>query len=672
MRNVTRLPVVAPRWRLWAVVVTLAGCLVVLVAKAGHLQLALGDDLKDLAERQYVRKLKVAAPRGNIYDRSGRPLAVSVPAWSVYAAPRDIEEPAAVAAALAPVLGQERARLERRLSSTRAFIWLDRRVAPDTAEKVKALALDGVGLKQESRRYYPNRELAGQLLGLVSVDGEGLDGVERTFDEYLRGRSVLVPGLRDNRGRRVVLADGVDLDVLEGDDVHLTLDARLQHVAETVLRDTVARHQAKSGFAIVMEPKTGAIRALANVPLFNPNSPATAKQSARRNHALSDGFEPGSTFKIITFASALDAGVVTPRDRIFCENGRLPIGKHVIRDTHPAGWLMASEVFSHSSNIGTIKIAQRVGEERLRETITRFGFGAAPGLGLVGETAGRLPDKERWGEVRTATVSFGHGLMVSAVQMASAVSAVANGGVRVHPRLLEKVTSPTGEVVKGEAEPTAERVVSEETARVLAEIMSGVVEDGGTGTLAAIRGVKVAGKTGTAEKVDPVTHRYSRELHLASFVGFAPADDPAVVAVVMVDEPHGASVFGGSVAGPAWRAIVEAALIDAGILTAAQVAAASEAKGAQPAQRRKEAPPTQPVKADTVLDDVATAKQALAGAPAPLDLRGLTAREAVGAAEARGLEVALEGSGVVMAQEPGPTVPLAPGARISVQLGEGT
>jgi cell division protein FtsI (penicillin-binding protein 3) len=650
-------PTAAPRWRVWAVATGLGLALVLLLLKAGHLQLSLGDDLRQLAERQYVRKLKVSAPRGNVYDKEGRPLAVTVPAYSVAAEPRRVAEPMAAAAALHEVLGGDRAVLERRLSSGRGFVWLDRRVAPEVADAVKALGIRGVTLRQESRRYYPSRSLAGQTLGLVSIDGDGVDGVERAFDEHLRGRSLSIPGLRDNRGNRIVLADGVDLELLAGDDVYLTLDAHLQHVAEQALVDAVEKYQAKRAFAVVLDPKTGAVRALANAPLFNPNDPGQSPRGARRNHAMSDSFEPGSVFKMVTFAAALDADVLEPDDRIFCENGRIQIGRHTIRDLHPAGWLTASEVFSHSSNIGTIKVVQRVGEERFRQTISDFGFGVAPGLGFLGETRGRLPERARWGDVRTATISFGHGLRVSPVQMAVAVATVANGGVRMQPRLLEKVTSSTGDTVREGFSGEGVRVLKEDTARALSEIMSGVVEAGGTGQRASIRGIRVAGKTGTAEKVDPVTKRYSRAKHLSSFVGFAPVDDPRVVAVVMVDEPQG-TVYGGSTAGPAWRTIVEAALIDEGLLTAREA----------PAEASTSTEPQEPPRADTRVVDVANPELAIEEGTMPSFL-GMTARQALVAAEAAGLSTRVAGTGVVVEQQP------APGAdhegAVTLQLGEG-
>ncbi|MFZ9888126.1 MAG: peptidoglycan D,D-transpeptidase FtsI family protein, partial [Myxococcota bacterium] len=456
----TRLPVVAPRWRVWFVGSGLALLLALLVAKAAHLQLGLGHELRELAERQYVRKLKVSAPRGNIYDRHGRPLAVTVPAWSIAAEPRRIEDPAAAAKVLAPLLDADVRTLQDKLSSEKSFQWLARRIAPEAAERVRAANIGGISLREEARRYYPNRELAGQLLGLVNLEGDGVDGVELAFNEHLRGRSTVVPGLRDNRGRRIVMGGAPDFELLEGDDVHLTLDARLQDVAERALLEALDTFDAVSAFAIVLEPDTGAILAMANVPLFNPNDPGASPKGARRNHALSDAFEPGSVFKIVSFASALEQGQLTAADQIYCENGRLELGKYVIRDAHPAGWLSAAEVFSHSSNIGTIKIVQRVGEEHFRTMISNFGFGQPPGLGLLGETAGRMPDSTRWGEVRTATVSYGHGLMASALQVAMMVAAVANDGVLVEPRLLGHIASPTGQIVRRGQSRGRERAVS--------------------------------------------------------------------------------------------------------------------------------------------------------------------------------------------------------------------
>lgn len=642
----TRPELELPRWRIVAVGMLLAASFAGLLAKAGRLQLVFDDDLRDLAEAQYLRELPVTAPRGALKDHRGRPLAVTVPAWSVVARPRLVDDKAAVAQALAPVLGASARELQAKLTSTSGFVWLKRRAAGDVADQVRALGLPGIELQPEQRRYWPGKELAGQLLGLVDVDGRARGGVERAFDDELQGRATTTPSLIDARGDRIALAGGLDVSLLQGDDVVLTLDAELQHVAEVALADMVRRTQAKAGWALVLDARTAALLAVANVPLFNPNAPTP---EAQRNRALAEVFEPASVMKVATFAAALDAGVVTPGDLIDCENGRFTIGKHVIHDTHPAGVISAAEVFATSSNIGALKIAQRLGEDRLRAALVRFGFGAAPGVGLVEEAAGRLPAGEHWGDARLATVSFGHGILVSALQIASLVQAVANDGVRRTPYLVERVESASGEVLRRAPTDEGVRVLSVASARTLNEVMRGVVGKEGTGVLAAIPGVQVAGKTGTAEKVDPITKRYTNALHLSSFVGFAPADDPAVVAMVVIDEPRG-DHFGGVVAGPVFRAIVERALLDRGLV----------ASGALPA-------PTPTTLAAPVLAEgarVANVDDPEPAAPAGVvpSLVGMTARAAVVAAEAAGLTPSLSGSGVVVKQTPSAGVPVRDGA----------
>ncbi|MCC7074521.1 MAG: PASTA domain-containing protein [Deltaproteobacteria bacterium] len=628
-----------PRWRIVAVGVLLAVSFAGLLAKAGRLQLVFDDDLRDLAAAQYLRELPVTAPRGSLKDHHGRPLAVTVPAWSVVARPRLVDDKAAVAQALAPVLGASARELQGKLGSSSGFVWLKRRAAGDVADQVRALGLPGIELQPEQRRYWPGKELAGQLLGLVDVDGRARGGVERAYDDALQGRATTTPSLIDARGDRIALAGGLDVTLLEGDDVILTIDAELQHTAEVALADMVRRTQAKAGWAVVLDARTAALLAVANVPLFNPNAPTP---EAQKNRVFAEVFEPASVMKVATFAAALDAGAITPADLIDCENGRFTIGKHVIHDTHPAGVISAAEVFATSSNIGALKIAQRLGEDRLRAALLRFGFGAAPGVGLVEEAAGRLPAGERWGDARLATVSFGHGVLVSALQIASLVQAVANDGVRRTPYLVERVESASGEVMRRAPTDEGTRVLSVASARTLNEIMRGVVGKDGTGVLAAIPGVLVAGKTGTAEKVDPVTKRYTNTLHLSSFVGFAPANDPAVVAMVVIDEPRGEH-FGGAVAGPVFRAIMERALLDRGLLAA----------GALPAP----VTPATAAAAAPMLTEGGSVANVDDPEPAPPtgvvpSLVGLTARAAAAQAEAAGLTPTLSGSGMVITQSP--------------------
>ncbi len=639
----------AARWRVWVIAVVVAAGFVGVLWKSARLQLVLGDDLRGLAQEQYLRKVPVTAPRGNVVDVAGRALAVSLPAWSVYAEPRRIVDVDATARALGDALGVPATGVASKIANDRAFVWIERRVAPDVADRVRALDLPGVGTRKEWRRTWPNKELASQLLGGVDVDGKGQGGIEQSLDDRLTGRTTKLNAIADNKGGRVaVIEDGdpvFDLQTLSGDDVVLTLDLPLQQAAEEILARTRETFEAKAVWAIVLDAKTGAIRASAQSPSFNPNTASAAGAGGdKRNHAFADAVEPGSIFKVATFAAALDAGVVGRNDLIDCENGRFQLGKHTIHDTHKASIISAAQVFATSSNIGTLKIAQLLGEEKLKESLKRYGFGSRPGTGLLDESGGRLPQQARWGDARLATVSFGHGVLVSSLQMASLVQAVANGGVKKRPYLIERVVAADGAVVEEHVDDAGERVMSAESARTLLSIMEGVVEEGGTGTLAAIAGMRVAGKTGTAEKVDPVTGRYSKLLHLSSFVGAAPADDPQVVAIVVVDEPRGL-VFGGQNAAPAWKAIVERALLPQGQLGLASLDASL-------AETKKQKKPTAVAVVD-VGDGNGPGGADVEVVPGAVpDLRGMPARKALQAAAAAGFEVTLTGNGLVTLQEP--------------------
>ena len=626
-----------------------------MLIKSVRLQVLLGPQLQHLAEQQYSRNKKVSASRGNIYDRTGRPLGISVPVWSVSAAPHTVEDPVQTAEYLGAILDLPYKKLEQKLRTDRKFAWLKRRVSPAVAEDIRRAKIPGVGLHRESKRFYPNRDLAGQLLGFVSIDGDGQQGVERMFDDYLKGRTAVLSTLRDNKGGYVLLSQDIDLGLLEGDDVYLTLDARLQHIAEDALNRAVMKHQAAGGFAVVMEPHTGAIVALANNPTFNPNRVGSSTGLERKNQVLSTVFEPGSTFKIITFAAALDAQIVQPEDPIFCENGRYKMGKYTIRDTHKDGWISISDAFKHSSNIGTLKISHQLGEEKFKDYLGRFGFGQSVGLDMPEAHRGKLPGQKRWGKIRLGTMSYGYGVMVSALQLAAATSAVANGGMKVTPRLLQRIESPDGDVVKEHKGSAEQRILAESTTKKMVKIMKRVLEPGGTGFKARIPGVESAGKTGTAEKIDPITKRYSKDVHLSSFVGFAPADDPRYVAVVVIDEPKDVA-FGGSTAGPVWREVMSAALIQDGILTQ-DVRPVEKDK---PAKIAKASPPKEPSSNEhLVLDETLT-----------IQFLGLSAREAMRLAEEKNVEARFTGVGVVTHQSVLARKDLGGRHVVHLQLGE--
>jgi cell division protein FtsI (penicillin-binding protein 3) len=638
------------RWRLSLVAILVGICLAVMVVKSFRLQVVHGEELRSLAEQQYSRNLKISASRGNIYDRQGRPLAISVPVWSVSAAPTNIEDPVFVAESLAPILEIKPELLERKLRGDRQFRWLKRRISPERAEQIREASLTGIGLHREAKRFYPNRELAGHLLGFVSIDGNGQQGIEKSFDDYLRGRTAVLTTLRDNKGGRVLLSQDMDIGLLEGDDVYVTLDARLQHVAEESLQQAVDKWNAKGGFAILMDPWTGEILALANNPIFNPNQVGRSSGLARKNQALSMVFEPGSTFKTITFAAALDTGTIEPEQLIFCENGRYKMGKFTIRDTHKDGWISASDVFRFSSNIGTLKISHKLGEKRFKEYVDLFGFGQRPEIGMVEAHKGRVPTNERWGSIRLGTASYGYGVMVSAMQLATALSAIANGGFRVEPRILSRIESPDGHRIKNGETQSKTRILKTSTTKKLTQIMKGVLQPGGTGTKASIPGIEAAGKTGTSEKIDPLTKRYSKDLHVSSFIGFAPADAPRYVGVVVIDEPKEV-VFGGATAGPVWRDLTTAALVYDGTLKNEDLLGAAAAQNESPKrtaslQNKQQREPVRDEASVQGLD-----RQISEGA---FDFTGMSAREAMAEAEALGFQVRFSGVGRVVAQKPLP------------------
>lgn len=537
--------------------------LVVGAVKAGILQLARGGALKELAERQYARSARYSNFRGDIFDRKGRLLATSVGVQSVYAEPRRMNRPDQVSKALAHAMPTlPKSELER-LSSDRSFVWLARRIDPNLANRIADLKLEGIGISEEEQRFYPNHGLLGQTLGFVSIDGQSLGGVEKAFERYLKPRVWSTLSLQDARGKPIRSYLAPDQEDLWGDQITLTIDRNIQFVAEEALAKTIKTHGAKAGWAIVMKPQTGEILALANVPLVNPNRPGK-NINALRNNVVSRTGEPGSTFKMVTFSAALDLGLINPEEKIYCEKGVWDLGYMKIRDVSKKEWLTPGEIFKYSSNIGTFKIAQRVGKEKLYETIKKFGYGELPGLNLAEEARGSVSKPETWHQTRFANLSFGYGLMASSLQIATMVNTIANGGIRVAPRLLKEIKKPNGEIYNPLPRYAPVRVIRPEAAKILTEFMVQDTEGDGSGKRAAIEGIKVAGKTGTAEKLS-ASGRYAKHLNVSSFVGFAPADNPQIVAMVAIDEPQG-TAFGGYVAAPAWREIVEAALLQEGLL----------------------------------------------------------------------------------------------------------
>ncbi len=513
-----------------------ACALLALIGRLAFLQVFRHDELTRLADRQRSKTITLRPKRGPILDRHGETLAVSSHAESLYALPARVDDPAGLARRLAPLLSESPEELRKRLTTERSFVWLRRKLPPAVAKPIKALEEPGLGFVQESLRLYPNRELAAHVVGFEGVDGRGLEGIERAWDSHLAGEPGLALVERDALGRDVTGLPAVIKPSTPGQGIALTLDTTIQYLAEKEVETAWRRTRAKTAMALVLDPRTGELLALAVRPTFNPNSFATATANEWRNRAVTDPFEPGSTFKVILAAAALEERVARPTDRFYAEQGTITVASTVIHDWKRYGWLTFSEILQNSSNVGAIKVGLALGRERYFRYITGFGFGSLTGVGLPGESRGQVRPLERWSSLSLATLSIGQEVSVTAVQMVAAFGAVANGGRLMQPQIVRAVLDSRGREVRGFEPRAIRQVIAPETARTLTQILARVVAEG-TGRLAAIPGYEVAGKTGTAQKADPVTKRYSRAPGILSFVGFAPADDPRITMLVVLDEP---------------------------------------------------------------------------------------------------------------------------------------
>ncbi len=631
-----------------------ACCFLGVSARAFYLQVIQHDQLVKLAERQYNRTVPLTPARGGIYDRNGAPLAVSLDMNSLYAEPRRIKDPQGCATALAQILGEPRQELLKKLSSDRGFVWLERCMPPDLVARVKQLQLAGLGFVKESKRFYPNYEVAAHVLGFTGIDPEGLEGIERRYDTTLLGNTGYMMTERDALGRDVSQHSAVVRDASPGKGLILTLDKNIQYLVEKELAKAVQESDAKGGIAIVEEPATGKILAMANYPTFNPNAYNHYPLSQLRNRSVADSFEPGSTFKIFLMSAAIEEKVVRPQDQFYCENGKYQFGGRTIRDDHPEGRISVAEILKYSSNIGSAKIGLKMGENRYYRYLRAFGFGEKTGIDLPGETSGDLRPVSRWYGSDLATIAFGQGVSVSAIQLVTAVSAVANGGLLMKPYLVERIVDDTGRELQDFQPQVVRRVISPETASTVARMMEGVVGAGGTGTRAAVEGFRVAGKTGTAQKVDPVTKTYSPTKRTASFIGFVPADRPLLTILVVVDEPR-TSPYGGVVAAPAFREIAYNTLCYLKSIGSGQPASKKsvlEVKAAPspvPARvARQTAKQTDPAAGEGGSIDVAGA-----GTIMP-DFRGMSMRRVLQVMEKRQINIQLRGSGRVIEQYPQP------------------
>ena len=652
-------------------------------ARLVYLQFSQYDSLANRARQQQQNSIETSPQRGELLDRHGRELARSVQTVSLFLDPEGLD-PATLdqsAQQIAKTLNLKEPDLTKEFREAQAekkrFIWIARRLDADLAAKITALNLPGIHPQLEPKRFYPNGSLAAHVLGYVGLDGQGLGGVEQSYDEKISGEPGQLFLEKDANGKPY---ESYEIAAKPGQTVVLTIDQSIQYLAEQALQGAVQRSRAKSGTVIVLDPRSGEILALANAPTFDPNKVAEAKPETRSNWALQNIYEPGSTFKIVAFSAAIEKKLARPEDRIDCQMGAITVAGRLIHDHHPFGSLTISEALAKSSNVAAIKLGLRVGDETMYDYIKRFGFGSRTGIELPGETVGIVRKVERWQPSSIGSIAIGQEIGVTPVQMVAAFGALANDGIRVAPHLIREVRSPDGTVVY-RAEPEQRRVLSAETAISLRGMLEGVTLNG-TAKKAQLDGYSAAGKTGTAQKIDPKTKAYSATKFVGSFVGFAPVSNPQVVVIVVIDEPAGA-YHGGDVAAPIFREVAEQILPSLGVEPdietksvpdlIAQVnenperAAKLREEQAQSEQQRQATMPTvdnNGGRSGEVVYAVATRKAMLMP-----DLRGRSVRDVARTCAQLGLQVEARGEGRVFKQSPSAGTEVNTGQLIYVDFG---
>jgi cell division protein FtsI/penicillin-binding protein 2 len=668
--------------RLFFFALGLAVWAVLVVGRLVQLQVVQGQKYRARAQRQQERRIEVSGRRGPILDREGRELAVSVEVSSVYAVPDEVENAPVAASALAPLLALPREKVLERLTQPKGFVWIARKVDPSIADRIRALKISGVHLVAEPKRYYPKGPLAASVLGYVGLDDRGLAGLEYSYEGTIRGKPGEIVALTDARQSTYGEAETAGKPAQEGAALTVSLDSGIQFAAERELESTLRELDAKSGSIVLLDPWNGEILAMASAPSFDPNQYGRFPAETRRNRAIADAYEPGSTFKIVTGASALDRGLIGLDEIIETGHGVIHIGRVTISEDkhHDYGSLTLAGIFEHSSNIGIIRVGLRLGPQRLFEGASGFGIGRATGVDLPGEATGIFRPLSRWSSLSNASISMGQEVALTALQMARTAAVVANGGLLVQPRLVTAIRRPDGRVERPAAhEPV--RVISEATARSLRTILAGVVEHG-TGTTAAIPGFSVAGKTGTAQKAGPGGYQAGR--YVPNFVGFVPADNPRVVAVVVVEEPRG-KYYARDVAAPLFARVVSQALDILRVAPAQQrlpstVLASSDGRVSYPAgvvpasvhsaRLEEEVPPRLADLGGAAPESGPFRGPGEGGETLTPDVVGLSARQALAVFARLGLAVKLHGTGFVLSQDPRPGTAVLPGQLQTLHLSE--
>ena len=545
------------RARQYLIFLFLVAFLASLLLRLFYLQVVSFERFSEMAFDQHNRVIEIEPRRGAIFDRYLEPLAINLDTPSIYCDPRSIKDKEHTAEIVSGVLGVDKESLVRKLHKDKAFVWVKRKVDKEDAARLKQMNLEGVHSITESKRKYPNDNMASHVMGFVSVDNDGLEGLEVLFDEKLKGKSGWRHLIRDARMRTVLFNEKDSIPAENGHNLILTIDGVVQYIAEEELKKMVRKYNASNGTVIIMEPSTGRILAMANYPDYNLNYFSETPKELMKNAAASNVYEPGSVFKVVTAGAALEEDVIPLDEKVYCENGEYRVGGRVLHDYHAYGKLTFSKVISKSSNIGTVKVAQRLGEDTLYDYVTRFGFGRKTGIDLPGEVAGISRPPSIWSRSDITTIPIGQGIAVTPLQLACAISVIANGGELMKPYIVEKITTWDGTVEESFRPVVKGRVLSEETCEELKVPLSEVIKSG-TGRRARSKKYTACGKTGTAQMVNP-NGGYYPDKYYATFIGFAPAENPMISVVVIAKDPHPAH-FGGTVAGPTFKNITERTL----------------------------------------------------------------------------------------------------------------
>jgi len=615
-----------PTWKICLIGIFILFLFSLISIKAFNLQVWNREKAVNLAKKQHQRNYTLLSHRGRIYDVNKKELAVNVDTQSLYVNAKSVKDPNAFSEKLSKHIDLSQKKILEILNSKKSFIWLQRLAGPDVVTNLKGENLEAIGFIEEPKRIYPNGRLAGQILGFTNIDSKGIEGIEYMYDDLLAGKPGRISVKRDARGRKIMSTPYYVEPSISGYDLVLTVDSHVQHIVEEQLKQGIEESKADGGMALLTNPETGAIMAIASYPFFDPNNYKDYAAKTRRNLPIWYSFEPGSTMKIFLVAAALEERKVDQATKFDCENGKRQVGTATIKDVHPYGILTVSQIIEKSSNICASKIGETLGRNKLHEHLSSFGFGKRTGIDLPGESHAKLTRAKNWGPVELATISFGQGIAVTSLQLVAAVSAIANGGHLMKPYIVKEIYSADGNIIKEIKPELTRKVLSFDTAEDISAMMERVVESG-TGKRAAISGYRVAGKTGTAQVPNPNTGGYYKNRFISSFIGFAPADNPRLALVVVVENPKN-GFYGGTIAAPIFKGITEKVLFYLGV------------------------PP----------------RTEFVGTKVMPDLRGMSAREILRWSESEGVEVRIKGSGFADSHVPMPGESIKEGMVCMIEL----